>query len=410
MRVLVEHGADVNTPMQNGSTLVFIAAEKGHVDVIKTLVEHGADVNTSNDNGLTPVWIAAQNGHVNVFHSLIEHGANVNTPAENNVTPVWIAAQNGHVEVINVLVDHGANINTSDDNGTTPLWKAARYGHLDCVRALVKIGGDDNTSNMEDATPVSMATDMNNVAMVRVLVLELGADVNICDVDGRSPVYYAAEDGHTGMLTFLMKIGADITQLLDLDDFEMPANLQTMLSKMPEKLHTVASVYVLFSLSKLMTSVMRNTIAADDDIDDYVIDDANDEFGTQIFVSCFCPHLEYAALTHSTATPYPLKRKLCRLAYRVYLETLLFDGERISLSTKARRYVELVCFFLNQVMLTDVCALRMTCKSNHLIRRFPIYYSTYRELEANLIEGFVGYDACRFVSTSQVHQIIAMHW
>jgi ankyrin repeat protein len=59
VKELVSHGADVNTPDEEGCTPVYRAAEKGHVDVIRALVEHGADVNTPDEEGCTPVCAAA---------------------------------------------------------------------------------------------------------------------------------------------------------------------------------------------------------------------------------------------------------------------------------------------------------------------------------------------------------------
>jgi hypothetical protein len=71
-----------------------------------------------------------------------------------------------------------------------------------------------------------------------------------------------------------------------------------------------------------------------------------------------------------------------------FCNSLLIDGDCISIFSKARRYVELVCFLRDEVMLREVLALRLTCKANHEWRRFPVYYGCYRELlEAHLIES-----------------------
>jgi ankyrin repeat protein len=49
--------------------------------------------------------VAAQNGHVDIIKTLVDLGANVNTPANDGTTPVYVATQNGHVDVIKTLVD-----------------------------------------------------------------------------------------------------------------------------------------------------------------------------------------------------------------------------------------------------------------------------------------------------------------
>jgi hypothetical protein len=168
-------------------------------------------------------------------------------------------------------------------------------------------------------------------------------------------------------------------------------------------------VYSLFSLMKLMLSVLSDDgVLPGTGTGTGGVDGAREVFELAV-AGGFNRTIASSAAPLARGVSYPLRRRLCGQACRVYLESLLFDGERISVGTKARRYVELVCLFLDRAMLRDVCALRMTCKSNQENRRFPVCYSEYRELEANLIEGWLGHDACRFVSTGQLHHVMAMH-
>ena len=60
-------------------------------------------------------------------------------------------------------------------------------------------------------------------------------------------------------------------------------------------------------------------------------------------------------------------------------------------------------------MLGDVLSLRMTSKSNNERRRFPVCYVTYRELEGNIIEEWLGYGSCRFVPTDVICAVMAVH-
>jgi len=94
----------------------------------------------------------------------------------------------------------------------------------------------------------------------------------------------------------------------------------------------------------------------------------------------------------------------------VFQSTLQFDGDRLSAAAQARRYVELVCFLFDLDMLGNVLALRMTCKSNNERRRFPVWSgASYGELEANLVEEWLGYGSCRFVPTAVLYATIAIH-
>ena len=90
--------------------------------------------------------------------------------------------------------------------------------------------------------------------------------------------------------------------------------------------------------------------------------------------------------------------------------TLLFYIDRVSVVMKARRYTELVCFLFDLTMLNDVLSLRLTCKSNHVRRRFPVYLpAAYHELEANLIEEWIGFGSSRFVPSVIIFTVSAIH-
>jgi ankyrin repeat protein len=372
--------------------------------MLRALVELGANVHSAKNNGCTPVLIAAENGHVHIVRALADLGGDVSIADNNGKTPVYQAAGHGRTDVLIALAELGANINTPSSSGCTPLCIAAQEGNVVVVRALSKLGANVNSPRKDGGTAVYFASRQGNATMVKALV-EIGADVNTT-IGGWSHVYNAFRKGHLDVVLYLVSVGADVTQFFNIE-LNPATPLHGMMAWFCAELQVTAAntdVYVLFAMTKLLSSMMHKDKINNEDTDA----DRDREVFELAIARGFGQSLATSAVPKTREVSYPLKRKLCRLAYRVYLETLLFDGERISLSAKARRYVELVCFFLDQAMLTDVCALRMTCKSNHLIRRFPVLSYCY-ELEANLIEGCVGYDACRFVSTSQMHQIINIH-
>ena len=56
-----------------------------------------ANVNMFDSNGFTPISVAAQQGHIEVIKVLTSLGADIH--AEDNFTPCYFAAGRGHVEV-----------------------------------------------------------------------------------------------------------------------------------------------------------------------------------------------------------------------------------------------------------------------------------------------------------------------
>ena len=58
----------------SGKTAMAVAAEGGHVEIVKLLEQHRADVKRPSNNGETPLLLAARNGHMEVVAFLYERG------------------------------------------------------------------------------------------------------------------------------------------------------------------------------------------------------------------------------------------------------------------------------------------------------------------------------------------------
>jgi hypothetical protein len=281
---------------------------------------------------------------------------------------VFAAASNGHVDVIGALAELGADVNTPDEDGWTPVFAAALNGYVDIIKELIT---------------------------VRV-------DIDLVNNEGVSPLMGAVCDGHRDAAVCLVKIGADVKQCLDEMEPATNDHIRDMVTQLDLRVGSPSSCS-LFSLTKLLSSVVFSDGST-------ASHDTCKLFETSVALSL--RHLlSNEAIDHmQEAAPYVLKRRLVRVVYRVHQSTLLFDGDRLSTATKAQRYVELVCFLFDMDMMGDVLALRLTCKSNNERRRFPVWSgASYGELEANIVEEWLGYGSCRFVPTDVIHAVMAMH-
>src|SRR3989339_507079 len=111
-----------------GSTVLYVAAQNGHAQIVQLLLAADANVNSqTTDKGDTPLFIAAFKGHTEVVQILLGAHPNVNSQTtDNGVTPLYIAAQQGHARIVRLLIEVGANVDIQrTDSGTTPLFIAA---------------------------------------------------------------------------------------------------------------------------------------------------------------------------------------------------------------------------------------------------------------------------------------------
>jgi ankyrin repeat protein len=70
---LLDKGADVNAKFRYGTTALFKAAERGHLEIVKILLARGADVSVKDTfYGATAMSWALQNNHVDVVNALLE--------------------------------------------------------------------------------------------------------------------------------------------------------------------------------------------------------------------------------------------------------------------------------------------------------------------------------------------------
>jgi len=136
VRVLLDRHARTDLRTSDGATAVMYAAWGGHDPVVRALAEGGADLDTTNSDGKTALMAAAARGHQEVARTLIQRGVMVDRTTAYGWSALMYAANNGHEAVAKLLLDNGANPYRMDANGNSALTLGALQGHVQVVEAL----------------------------------------------------------------------------------------------------------------------------------------------------------------------------------------------------------------------------------------------------------------------------------
>lgn len=263
VQALLARDADVDAKERNGQTALMWAAAEGHLEVVDALLRSGADFRTPLKGGFTPFFFAVRAGRTDVVERLLGAGADVseamqpersfNRSPEKGMSALSLAVENGHFELALRMIEVGADPNDQrsgftalhritwirkpnsgeDPDGDPAPVGSGRVTSLQFVRELVARGADVNAQlkrgrsgrghlNLAGATPFLMAAQTADAPLLRLLV-ELGADPLLPNVDGSTPLMAAAGLGalappeHAGTepealetLELILELGGDV--------------------------------------------------------------------------------------------------------------------------------------------------------------------------------------------------------
>jgi ankyrin repeat protein len=198
------------------SLAIMVAASGGHVGVVKVLLQHmGKEVLEKGDKWRRTVLHYASFGrHETVVAFLLSQGASTDIRDGYGHTPLMSATKAGHLGVVKVLLRHtgGQGLDSIDKQGRTALYHAAEMGQEEMVTFLLSQGAQTDIKGFRAVTILMRAAEMGRVSMVKILVQHMGGQgLDEIDYKKRTALYYAARNGHEGIVRTLLLAGADPT-------------------------------------------------------------------------------------------------------------------------------------------------------------------------------------------------------
>ncbi|GFR59601.1 ankyrin repeat protein [Elysia marginata] len=146
LKILLQHGADINIQYL-GKTIVIFAAELNHIDCLEFFINFGADLGFTTQDGETALTIAARKGNADCVKFLTEHVSHETLNQRNNDgnTALMIAALHDRIVCLRHLVQAGADLDVKDKHGHTALMSAVHIKSADAVKLLLDSGACVNT-------------------------------------------------------------------------------------------------------------------------------------------------------------------------------------------------------------------------------------------------------------------------
>jgi ankyrin repeat protein/beta-lactamase regulating signal transducer with metallopeptidase domain len=207
VELLISKGADIDGQSEGGRRLWFEAMRSpaGGKEVVQLLVARGAEI--------PELHLAAYMGDMEKLKKLLQEGENVNVPATYGFTALHAAVNGGNKDVVEFLISKGAKVDARDTFRLTPLYYAALHSYEDIGDLLLDKGSDINADDggwtlLYDAILYDYYGDKGKDAIK--LLISKGANVNIKDSAGCTPLHYAIWMGYGDIVETLINNGADV--------------------------------------------------------------------------------------------------------------------------------------------------------------------------------------------------------
>lgn len=188
------------------------ASAKGDTQIVVRLLAQGVPVDVRDEQGNTPLLLATDRNHLEVARALINASADVNAKNRIHDSAYLLAGAQGRLDILSLTLSHGADLKSTNRYGGTALIPACERGHVEVVKTLLQAGVDPNHINNLGWTGLLEAILLSNggpphQAIVALLIAS-GADVNLADAQGVSPLQHARERGQAIIADMLVAANA----------------------------------------------------------------------------------------------------------------------------------------------------------------------------------------------------------
>ncbi len=281
VKLLIEKGANLNArdsvngaPYKSGDTALLKAAKRDHIEVVEVFAAYvkKLGVDLQDKLGQTALWYGSENESFEMVKLIHSMGGKINIPNNSGKSILTTTILHKSYDILDFLVSKGADINMIDYGGHTTLieaismrhdknydivyryiekfmtfkpnvnitklfqngggysalHRAARYGFVDTIKLLLDNGAIINIKSLATGgTPLHTAASIKSYNAATYLV-ERGADLEVADFSGDTPLFTAVKVFDPDMVKTLVKLGSKINVQSKVNVLTTPLNIAIM--------------------------------------------------------------------------------------------------------------------------------------------------------------------------------------
>ncbi|MEI3606179.1 ankyrin repeat domain-containing protein [Pseudogracilibacillus sp. SE30717A] len=189
------------------------SAECGDTEKVLYFLKEGADINATDEHGMTAVMAATYNHKTDTVETLIQQGADIDIQDNNQDNVLLYAGAAGFLDIVKLAVEAGADTTLTNRYGGIAIIPASERGHVDVVKELL-VHSDTDVNHINNLhwtallEAIILGDGGKDHQKIVQLLVDHGADVNISDREGVSPIQHAQNYGYKEIEAILKEAGA----------------------------------------------------------------------------------------------------------------------------------------------------------------------------------------------------------
>jgi len=238
----------------DGKTALYLAVENNYISTVKLLLHSGSRAHSADHRGNSPIHIATKNGYVEILKLLLNKNARdcvvatdgngfnalhcaissknlecfrlilakcgtdeINHKNQNNMSCVLMAINEDLVEFLQALFAHPGQVEldiTTKETHLTALHICCKKGNKELTEILIEKGANVNVTNHHGITPLHIALLERHIECAKVLLKSNQIVVDARDSSGITPLMLAATAGWLEGIQLILSKSSDPEKLL----------------------------------------------------------------------------------------------------------------------------------------------------------------------------------------------------